>query len=155
MIVGCRVAVMAVPIVLQGWWSLSRSQWNGSYGANSGLSRGDLCRRAVRPIQAFKAKVAFVRFTSTPAVRFAQIAVMIAGLANAELRPFAAVPDWFPERKECAMERSRIRAVVTIAVTKASPLTSPAYDEGKTEAELRRAWTTRFRMLQPFEQFEE
>jgi hypothetical protein len=44
---------------------------------------------------------------------------------------------------------------VTIAVTKALPLTSPAYDEGKTEAELRRAWTTRFRVLQPFERFEE
>ena len=27
----------------------------------------------------------------------------------------------------------RIRAIVTIAVTKASPLTSPAYDDGKTE----------------------
>ena len=49
----------------------------------------------------------------------------------------------------------RIRAIVTIAVTKALPLTSPAYDEGKTEAELRRAWTTRFRVLQPFERFEE
>ena len=49
----------------------------------------------------------------------------------------------------------RIRAIVTIAVTKALPLTSPAYDEGKTEAELRRAWTTRFRMLQPFKRFEE
>jgi hypothetical protein len=34
-------------------------------------------------------------------------------------------------------------------------LTSPAYDDGKTEAELRRAWTTRFRKLQPNERFEE
>ena len=49
----------------------------------------------------------------------------------------------------------RIRAIVTIAVTKALPLTSPAYDDGKTEAELRRAWTVRFRMLQPRERFEE
>jgi uncharacterized protein len=49
----------------------------------------------------------------------------------------------------------RIRAIVTIAVTKALPLTSPAYDEGSTEPELRRAWTTRFRMLQPSERFEE
>jgi uncharacterized protein len=49
----------------------------------------------------------------------------------------------------------RIRAIVTIAVTKALPLTSPAYDDGKTEPELRRAWTTRFRMLQPRERFEE
>ena len=49
----------------------------------------------------------------------------------------------------------RIRAIVTIAVTKALPLTSPAYDDRKTEPELRRAWTTRFRMLQPREGFEE
>ena len=49
----------------------------------------------------------------------------------------------------------RIRAIVTIAVSKALPLTSPAYDDGRTEPELRRAWTTRFRMLQPRERFEE
>ena len=49
----------------------------------------------------------------------------------------------------------RIRAIVTFAVTKALPLTSPAYDDGKTEPELRRAWTARFRMLQPRERFEE
>jgi uncharacterized protein len=49
----------------------------------------------------------------------------------------------------------RIRAIVTIVVTKALPLTSPAYDDGKTEPELRRAWTARFRMLQPRERFEE
>jgi predicted pyridoxine 5'-phosphate oxidase superfamily flavin-nucleotide-binding protein len=48
----------------------------------------------------------------------------------------------------------RIRAIVTIAVTRALPLTSPAYDDGKTEPELRRAWTSRFRMLQPHERFE-
>jgi len=49
----------------------------------------------------------------------------------------------------------RIRAIVTIAVTRALPLTSPAYDEGTSEPELRRAWTTRFRMLQPSGRFEE
>jgi len=49
----------------------------------------------------------------------------------------------------------RIRAIVTISVTKASPLSSPTYDDGKTEPELRRAWTARFRMLQPGERFEE
>jgi uncharacterized protein len=50
---------------------------------------------------------------------------------------------------------SRIRTIVTISVTRALPLTSPAYDDGKTEAELRRAWTARFRVLQPSERFEE
>ena len=49
----------------------------------------------------------------------------------------------------------RIRAIVTIAVTRALPLTSPAYDDGKTEPELRRSWTKRFRLLQPRQQFEE
>jgi len=49
----------------------------------------------------------------------------------------------------------RMRAVVTIAVTKASPLTSPAYDDGTTEVIIRRSWTARFRKLQPGEQFEE
>ena len=49
----------------------------------------------------------------------------------------------------------RMRAIVTIKVTKALPLTSPAYDDGKTEPELRRAWTSRFRKLQPNERFEE
>jgi predicted pyridoxine 5'-phosphate oxidase superfamily flavin-nucleotide-binding protein len=49
----------------------------------------------------------------------------------------------------------RMRAIVTIALTRAMPLTSPAYDEGQTEPELRRAWTTRFRVLQPLERFEE
>jgi len=49
----------------------------------------------------------------------------------------------------------RIRAIVMISVTRALPLTSPAYDDGKTEAELRRVWTARFRMLQPGARFEE
>jgi uncharacterized protein len=51
---------------------------------------------------------------------------------------------------------SRMRAIVTIKVTKALALTSPAYDDATTtEIELRRAWTTRFRKLQPNERFEE
>ena len=49
----------------------------------------------------------------------------------------------------------RMRAIVTIRVTKALPLTSPVYDDGKTEPELKRAWTARFRKLQPNERFEE
>ena len=49
----------------------------------------------------------------------------------------------------------RIRAIVTISVTRALPLTSPAYDDGKTEAELRRVFTARFRVLQPGQRFEE
>ena len=50
---------------------------------------------------------------------------------------------------------SRLRAIVTIAVTRALPITSPAYDRGSTEPELRRFWTAKFRRLQPNERFEE
>ena len=49
----------------------------------------------------------------------------------------------------------RIRAIVTISVTRALPLTSPTFDDGKTEAELRRVFTARFRVLQPGQRFEE
>jgi len=49
----------------------------------------------------------------------------------------------------------RVRTVVVIAVDKAAPLTSPAYDDGRTEAELRKSWTARFRKLQPGGRFEE
>jgi uncharacterized protein len=49
----------------------------------------------------------------------------------------------------------RIRAVVLIAVTRALPLASPAYDDGASEDGLRRAWTDRFRALQPGGRFME
>jgi hypothetical protein len=50
---------------------------------------------------------------------------------------------------------SRIRAIVTIAVTRALPLALPVYDSGQSEASVRRAWTARFRALQPNGRFEE
>ena len=50
---------------------------------------------------------------------------------------------------------SRIRAVVLVAVTRALPLSSPAYDDGTSGEELRRAWTERFRALQPDGRFME
>ena len=50
---------------------------------------------------------------------------------------------------------ARFRSIVTIAVTKALPVTSPAYDDGAQEDDLRRSWTTRFRKLQPGGQFSE
>src|SRR5208282_2868153 len=52
---------------------ISRSQWNAGYGADSGPSRGDLRRRASRPIEASKAAIRNVRLTSTPAVRLVSI----------------------------------------------------------------------------------
>lgn len=50
---------------------------------------------------------------------------------------------------------TRFRSIVTIAVTKALPVTSPVYDDGAQEADIRRSWTTRFRKQQPGEQFKE
>jgi uncharacterized protein len=50
---------------------------------------------------------------------------------------------------------ARMRGIVKIAVSKALPVTSPVYDSGSTEPELRRLWTARFRKLQPNERYEE
>jgi hypothetical protein len=48
-----------------------------------------------------------------------------------------------------------MRAIVTVRVSKALPIISPVYDAGATEAEIREAWTTHFRNLQPNQRFEE
>jgi hypothetical protein len=50
---------------------------------------------------------------------------------------------------------SRMRAIVTIKITRALPLTSPVYDDGRAEPDVRRGWVTRFRKLQPGERYEE
>jgi predicted pyridoxine 5'-phosphate oxidase superfamily flavin-nucleotide-binding protein len=50
---------------------------------------------------------------------------------------------------------SRMRAIVRIKLSKALAITSPAYDRGAQEVELRKMWTARFRRLQPNERFEE
>jgi hypothetical protein len=52
---------------------ISRSRWNGGYGADSGPPRGNPCRPALRPLEVPKPAILNVSFTSTPAVRFAQI----------------------------------------------------------------------------------
>lgn len=49
----------------------------------------------------------------------------------------------------------RMHVIVTIEVTRALPVVSPIYDDGRTEAEVRRGWTARFRKLQPNERFTE
>jgi hypothetical protein len=49
----------------------------------------------------------------------------------------------------------RIRAIVVIAIAKAQPLSSPSYDDGATEERLRKAWTMRFRKLQPQQRWAE
>lgn len=76
-----------------------------------------------------------------------------AGLATVVERGDPGFDVLLPRLRSSLAER--IRAIVTIAVSRALPLTSPAYDDGTTEPELRRAWTARYRKLQPLERFEE
>lgn len=84
---------------------------------------------------------------------FARSGYRFAGMASVVERGDAGFDTLLPRLNSTL--GSRIRAIVTISVSRALPLTSPAYDDGKTEAELRRAWTTRFRKLQPGGRFEE
>ena len=49
----------------------------------------------------------------------------------------------------------RRRVAVLTALTRALPLSSPAYDDGSSEDELRQTWTDRFRALQPGGRFME
>jgi hypothetical protein len=53
---------------LQAVKLISRSQWNGGFGADSGRSRGDPFWSALRPTATYAAAICYVRFTSTPAV---------------------------------------------------------------------------------------
>jgi len=43
----------------------------------------------------------------------------------------------------------RIGAIVVLRVRQVAPLTSPAYDDGATESELRRSWRAYFASIQP------
>jgi uncharacterized protein len=55
----------------------------------------------------------------------------------------------FPEFAQWGELSNRIRAVVKIHVERALPLTTPAYDIGMTEAQLRETWTKHFQDIQP------
>jgi hypothetical protein len=50
--------------------AISRPQWNDGYGVDCGRSRGGPCRSAIRPIEASKAAIGYVRSTSKPAKLF-------------------------------------------------------------------------------------
>jgi len=76
-----------------------------------------------------------------------------AGTAHVVERGSASFPALL-ERFQSALA-PRMRAIVTITVTKALPLTSPAYDDGTSEPSIRRNWTRHFRTLQPAQRFEE
>jgi hypothetical protein len=59
---------------------ISRSHWDGGFGADSGPSRGDPCRPTFRPTATHAATIYYVRFTPIRDVALtvsnAQIAVM-------------------------------------------------------------------------------
>jgi predicted pyridoxine 5'-phosphate oxidase superfamily flavin-nucleotide-binding protein len=44
---------------------------------------------------------------------------------------------------------ARFRAIVAITITRASEITSPVYDDGRSEATVRADWTRRFESLRP------
>ena len=84
---------------------------------------------------------------------FARKGYRFAGTAQVVERGSATFPALLERLKSTL--GPRMRAVVTITVTRALPLTSPAYDDGTEEAAIRRSWTRHFRTLQPSQRFEE
>ena len=60
-------------------------------------------------------------------------------------REFAALIEHFASSRLL----ERIRAIVVLQVARVAPLTSPAYDAGATEPELRRSWQAYFESIQP------
>jgi hypothetical protein len=78
-----------------------------------------------------------------------------AGRATTVERDALGFEDLLSQFAECSIAVARLRRLVKIAIFKALPLTSPAYDRGVTEVDLRRIFTARFRTLQPNERFEE
>ena len=65
-------------------------------------------------------------------------------VAAASDRVFATSPTallvWLPHFERWGDLRSAFRGLVKVAVERALPVTSPAYDRGATEAELRSEW---------------
>ena len=61
-------------------------------------------------------------------------------------REFDALLPAFERWGELSM---RIRAVIRVHVERALPLSSPAYDDGASERELRRSWLRHFEAIQP------
>jgi hypothetical protein len=89
----------------------SRAQRNDAYGADSGPSRGDACRRAIRPTATSEAVVCYVRNTSTPAVLSAQIPGIRRRLGERVNRPLADRQDWPSGRVVGAGRRSSAEGI--------------------------------------------
>lgn len=70
---------------------------------------------------------------------------------QAEVIPGGRPPfdELFPEFARWGGLADSIRAIVRVRIDKAAPLTSPAYDHGATEAELRASWLAHLQDIQP------
>jgi hypothetical protein len=66
---GSGTSAIAPQLVNNGSVLASSGTLDGGFGSDSGPSRGDASRRAIRPTEASKAAVCYVPNTSTPAVR--------------------------------------------------------------------------------------
>jgi uncharacterized protein len=77
-----------------------------------------------------------------------------AGTAEVTERGAAGFDALFTHFQQSALG-ARIRAIVAIKVARALPVSSPVYDDGRAEPDVRRNWVTRFRKLQPNERYEE
>lgn len=69
----------------------------------------------------------------------------MATVAHRGTPEFAALHEHFA-RSSLA---GRMRAIVVLRVSKAAPVTSPAYDAGATASELRRRWRAHFEAILP------
>ena len=61
---------------------------------------------------------------------------------------YEQILDWFTAQRG-SHYRARAKAAVLVAITGAEALTSPAYDDGSTEAEVSAPWRQRYLDLDP------
>jgi hypothetical protein len=70
----------------------SRSQWNGGFRSNSGPSRVDPCRRAIRPIEASKGAIRLLYVDSGRPLYGFPCQMDRKGISSNRISPFAVRP---------------------------------------------------------------
>jgi predicted pyridoxine 5'-phosphate oxidase superfamily flavin-nucleotide-binding protein len=78
---------------------------------------------------------------------FSRRGCRLKGRARVTTREDEGFEDLLAHFREFPALQPRMRAVVVISVDRALPLTSPVYDDGMTEEELRQSWWARFQTL--------
>jgi hypothetical protein len=81
--------------------------------------------------------------------QFARKGYRFKGTARLIERPSDEFATLFPRFAHFGALAEKIRLIIALRVTRALPLTTPAYDVGATEAELRAHWRAYFESLQP------